>query len=102
MYGYTMRIPQPIDAYNAMHEAVMDIAGDDVEGLIVHFAHPTPQGFQITEVWETKEQRDAFNRDVLPRVMQSSGVTAGENPPSLVEFDPVVVVTPRAYNSDRR
>ena len=102
MYGYTMRVEQPISTYEAMHRAVMDVAGDDVPGLIVHFAHPTPRGFELTEVWETKDQLDTFTREVMPRVMQAAGTGADASRTELVEFDPVVVVTPRAYTSDRR
>jgi quinol monooxygenase YgiN len=100
MYGYSTRIEQPIDLYHALHRAIMEIAGEDVEGLILHYAHPTPGGFVITEVWEEKEQLEAFNRNVMPQVLQSTGVTLGEAPPEVTEFDPVVVVTPRAFNSD--
>ena len=99
MYGYSMRIAEPIDRYLALHQAIMEIAGD-IEGLILHYAHPTPGGFVITEIWQGKEQLDAFNGNVMPQVLQSSGVTLGEAPPELTEFDPVVVVTPGAFNSD--
>ena len=64
MYGYTMRINQPLETYRALHDAVFEIAGDDVKGLILHFAHATDEGFAITEIWQAKEQLDAFNRDV--------------------------------------
>ena len=101
MYGYTMRINQPLETYRALHDAVIEIAGRDVEGLILHFAHATDEGFAITEIWQAKEKLDAFNRDVFPRVVESSGLSLGEDPPEVSEFTPVVVVTPGAYDSDR-
>jgi hypothetical protein len=102
MYGYTMHVPAPIDAYDAMHKAVMEVAeeGGGVEGLILHLAFSTDQGFDLIEVWETKEHFDAFSRDVFPKAMARAGVPLYGSQPEPFEFVPAGVVTPRAFTSD--
>lgn len=103
MYGYTMRVGAPIEAYRALHNAILEIVGDSrVEGLIVHFAAPTDRGFAVTEVWETKEQVDAFNRTVLPQAMERIGMPLDTSDPDITEFDPAVVLIPAAFDSEQR
>jgi hypothetical protein len=100
MYGYTMAVAQDIGAYQALHRAVMDRAGDNLEGLILHMAAPTANGFEVTEVWESKDLLDSFNRDVLPAAMQEAGVALDPANAQVTEFTPVVVITPGSYSSD--
>ena len=102
MYGYTMHIPAPAEAYRAMHTAVLEVIGEDGggDGLILHLAHETEQGFDLTEVWESKEHLDAFNETVMPKAMARAGVPMDGPPPETEEFDPIGVMAPRAFTSD--
>ena len=102
MYGYTMHIPAPAEAYRAMHKAVLEVIGEDGggDGLILHLALETDQGFDLTEVWESKEQLDAFNKTVFPKAMTRAGVSMEGPPPKTVEFDPIGVMTPGPFTSD--
>jgi hypothetical protein len=102
MYGYTMHIPAPGEAYLAMHKAVMDVMSEEGggEGLILHLAYETDLGFDLTEVWESKTQLDAFNETVFPKAMARAGVPMDGPPPETVAFDPLGVVTPRPFTSD--
>ncbi|MFL6134954.1 MAG: hypothetical protein ACJ72A_19275 [Nocardioidaceae bacterium] len=103
MYGYTTHVPAPIEAYKAVHQAVLEVVaedGGDSEGLVVHLAYATDRGFDLTEVWQSKQQFDAFNRDVFPKAMARAGVPTDGPEPELVEFDPVGVITPRAFTTD--
>jgi hypothetical protein len=102
VYGYTMHIPAPIEAYQAMHKAVMEVADEEGggAGLVLHLAHPTEQGFALIEVWETREHLDAFNRDVMPKAMARAGVPMDGPQPEAVEFSPAGLVIPRAFTSD--
>jgi hypothetical protein len=102
MYGYTMHVPAPIETYNAMHKAVMEVTEEvgGVEGLVLHLAYATDEGFDLTEVWESKEQLETFNRDVFPRAMARAGVPVDGPQPEPVEFVPAAVVTPRPFLSD--
>jgi hypothetical protein len=92
MYGYTMDVPAPIEAYQAIHRAVMEVADEEGggEGLLLHLAYPTAQGFVLTEVWETKEHLDAFNRDVIPKAMARAGVPMDGPQPAPTELAPPV------------
>jgi len=103
MYGYTTHVRAPIEAYKAVHQAVLEVVaedGGDSEGLVVHLAYATDRGFDLTEVWQSKEQFDAFNREVFPKAMARAGVPMDGPEPELVEFDPVGVITPRAFTTD--
>ena len=75
MYGYTMQVPAPAEAYQAMHKAVLEVIGEGGggDGLILHLAHETEQGFDLTEVWESKDQLDAFNQTVFPKAWHGRG-----------------------------
>ena len=83
MYGYTMHIPAPIEAYQAMHEAVVEVADEEGsgEGLLLHLAYATDRGFALTEVWETKDHLDAFNRVVMPKAMVPTKIGPPLSPP---------------------
>lgn len=102
MYGYTLHFSAPIDTYRKMHKAVLEVIEEDGggEGLLLHFAHPTDRGFDLTEIWESKEYLDAFNRTVIPKAMSRADLPVAGPEPELSEFTPVVVMTPRAYDSD--
>jgi hypothetical protein len=98
MYGYIMRAQEPIEAYNAIHKEVIDIVGtDDPEGLLVHTAYATGTGYAIVEVWESKDQADAFNRDIVSQAFQRLGISADGPRPEVTEFEPVEVITPRVH-----
>jgi len=102
MYGYTMRVAQDIETYHALHREVIGLAGTDYDGLVLHFAAPTAEGFELTEVWDSKDRLDAFNREVLPVAAQAAGVTLDPAEVQVTEFVPAVVITPQPYNSDDR
>jgi hypothetical protein len=76
LYGYTMHIPAPIEVYQAMHKAVLEVMDEEGGGggLVLHLAYPTQAGFDLTEVWESKEELDTFNRDVFPKAMARAGM----------------------------
>jgi len=101
MYGYTIHIPAPIEVYHAMHEAVLAVVDEEggAEGLVVHLAYPTDDGFDLTEVWESKEGLDAFNHDVFPKAMARAGMPMDGPQPQPIEFTPAAVMTPRAFTS---
>jgi hypothetical protein len=102
MYGYTVHVSAPIDAYRIMHKAVLEVLDEQGggEGLVLHLAYPTDQGFDLTEVWETREDFQTFNRDVFPKAMTRAGVPMDGPQPQPIEFTPAGVMTPRSYNSD--
>jgi hypothetical protein len=102
MYGYTLHFPAPIEAYRAMHKAVLEVLAEEGggDGLLLHVAYPTERGFDLTEVWESREQLETFNRDVFPKAMSRAGLPSDAPRPAPDEFTPAAVMTPRIFNSD--
>jgi hypothetical protein len=102
LYGYTTHIPAPIEVYHSIHKAVLEVVDEEGggEGLVLHLAYPTQAGFDLTEVWESKEDLDAFNRDVFPKAMARAGMPMDGPPPTPFEFTPAAVMTPSAFAFD--
>ena len=46
-------------AYDGLH-AVLDAPSREAAGFIFHAAGPIDGGWQITELWESQQDRDAF------------------------------------------
>jgi hypothetical protein len=101
MYGYTMHIPAPIDVYHATHQAVLDVVREEGggDGLVLHLAYATAEGFDLTEVWASKEHFDAFNRDVFSKALARAGMSQAGPPSQPIEFIPAGVVTPGPFSS---
>jgi hypothetical protein len=98
-YGTIVRVKAPIQAYDAAHAEIMRTAGpQQVPGFIVHIGRATDDGFEIIEVWETKEQADAFNRDVVWPAMRATGAPEGGPEPEVVEFDARAILTGDRYS----
>lgn len=100
MYAYTMRVAQDIETYHALHRAILGLAGYDYEGLVVHLTVPTAEGYELTEVWDSKDRLAAFDRDILPAAMQAAGVALDPAAVQVTEFTPEVVITPGFFSSD--
>jgi hypothetical protein len=99
-YGVIVRVKAPIEAYDATHAEVMKAAGpQQVPGFIVHIGRETEDGFELIEVWETKDQADAFNRDVVWPAMQRLGMPEDGPEPETVEFQARAVLTGDGYSS---
>jgi hypothetical protein len=102
MYGYTLHVPAPIEAYRALHDAVQAVVAEDggAEALILHLAYATDSGFDLTEVWESKADLERFDREVFPKALARSGVPMDGPQPEPVEFVPAAVITARTFDSD--
>ncbi len=50
-----------------------------VEGLLVHVAGQSPQGFRVVDVWETEEACNRFG-EILQPILQEVGI---DDPPEL-------------------
>lgn len=79
-HGVIANVPAPIDMYDAVNAQVTDqIGGGTPAGLLVHIARKTPDGFQVVELWESKQQADEFQDNVLAPIIDR--VSEGEAPP---------------------
>jgi len=52
------------------------------DGLLVHIGRATTDGFQVVEVWESKEHYDRVNTDIVFPLVRELG---GDQPPSSTE-----------------
>jgi len=95
-YGITTRVPAPIAMYDAVHSAVLARTGTDVDGLLVHIGRATPEGFEVIEVWQSRDHFDQYNRDVVgPVIAELAGSDPPSPPsPSIEEFDVRGLVVP--------
>ena len=101
-FGVIQRVRAPLEAYHALHKEIGELLGGTVpEGAIVHIARPTDDGFELIEVWDSKEQYDAFNRDVFPAAVARVGADTDGPAPEVIEFEPTTATTFRLYDSDR-
>lgn len=100
-YGVIVRVRAPIEAYDAVHAEITRATGPgQIPGCILHIGRTTQDGFEIIEVWQTKEQADTFNRDVGLPAMRRAGMPDDGPPPEVVEFDPRTVVTYGPFTTD--
>lgn len=96
-YATHTTVQAPAAMYDAIHARVLATTRGIVEGLLVHLARPTPTGFEVFEVWESREHCAAFSQDVLGPIMAAAAADAGTVPQSHVEdFTPSGLVIPQA------
>ena len=79
MYGIITSVPAPVEAYDTMHAEILRRVGF-VDGLLVHIGRATTDGFQVLEVWESKEHYDRANTDILFPLMRE--LAGDQAPPS--------------------
>jgi hypothetical protein len=95
-YGVVVTVPAPVDTYDALHQELLRQTGGIVEGLLVHIARVTQEGYQVIEVWESKDLYDRCTREVL---WPLAGKIFGNQPPGAEpasdEFEVRGLVVPR-------
>jgi hypothetical protein len=93
-------VEAPVAMYDAIHAHVLDTTKGTIDGLLVHLARPTPTGFEVFEVWESREHCDKFSQDLLGAVFAAAATdagTAGTLPqPHVEDFTPSGLVIPQA------
>ncbi len=65
MYGVISSVPAPVELYDRVHTEVGRRSGGTVDGLLVHVARATADGFEVLEVWESREHFERYTRDVV-------------------------------------
>lgn len=66
-YNIILDVPAPIEMYDATHAALREVVGTEDIGLVVHIARATDAGFEIVEIWRSKEAYDNFIREIWPK-----------------------------------
>jgi len=96
VYGVITHVAAPIEAYDTVHARFLAQQTDTpVDSLLVHIGCPEGDGFQVIEVWESKEKFDQFNRDVVaPMVAEAAEGAAPDAAPRIEEFEVRGLVVP--------
>jgi hypothetical protein len=68
--------------YDGMHAEMTRRTGTSLHGLLVHLGRPTPGGFEVVEVWESKDHFDRANAEIVFPLMRE---LAGERPAPPIE-----------------
>ena len=88
-YGFVLDIPAPIEVYDALHAEIVRRKDPTSCGMLVHVGRPTPEGFQVIEIWESKERQEQFNAEVvMPAMAQLSSGQPPSAEPAREEFEP--------------
>jgi hypothetical protein len=96
-HGLVMNVPAPIEFYDALHAEIGRRSTGGVDGLLLHVGRATGDGFQVLEVWESKEKCDRFFAEVVgPAVSSVSGGQAPPGEPVMEEFEPRGLIIPSA------
>jgi hypothetical protein len=100
-HGRVMNVPAPVEFYDALHAEVGRRSAGGVDGLLLHVGRATGDGFQVLEVWESKEKCDRFFAAVVgPAVASLSGGQAPPAEPVVEEFEPRGLIIPSAAIAD--
>jgi len=88
-YGFLLDIPAPIEVYDALHAEIARRKDPTSCGMLVHVGRPTPEGFQVIELWESQEQQERYYAEVVePAMIQLSGEQPPSAEPVREEFEP--------------
>lgn len=72
------------------HEAIVEGLGDahrNPPGRILFGAGPTPDGWQIIQVWESREQLERWVQDHLGAAFARAGSRGYKNPPQITDLE---------------
>jgi len=97
-YGFVMDVPAQIDFYDALHAEIGRRTTGGVDGMLLHVGRETRGGFQVIEVWESKELYDRFTAEILGPAL--AHLTGGQSPPvepAMEEFEPRGLIVPAAH-----
>jgi hypothetical protein len=97
-WAVTIDVPAPVEFYDAVHTALLERAGSSVDGLLVHLARATADGFQVIEVWESRADYDRYVDELLMPVLGelSGGSASRESGQTETPFEVRGLVLPRA------
>ena len=97
-WGVVIDVPAPAELYDAVHVEVVRRSGGPTEGLLVHLSRATATGFQVVEVWDSREQYGRYDREVVQPIVAelSAGGPAPAGQPMVTEFEVRGLVLPGA------
>jgi hypothetical protein len=72
------------------HQAIVEALGDaqvDPEGRILFAAGPSPHGWQILQLWETRDQLERWVQENLGAAFARVGNRGYPAPPEITDFE---------------
>ena len=66
-YAFVQDVPATWDSYREVAEALGAAAP---EGLAIHVAGPTDEGFRMIGIWDSRESWDRFREDRLGMILE--------------------------------
>jgi hypothetical protein len=94
--GVITEVSAPAETYDALHAAMLGRMGPSVDGLLLHMARATADGFQVIDVWESREAYERGIREVVGPVSQEVLGGRGRPASTVTEFEVRGLVLPRA------
>src|SRR5687768_2694320 len=60
-YAHVVDVAAPVAMYDALHAEIVRQSGGIVDGLLAHVGHPSPTGFRVIEVWQSRAHFERYN-----------------------------------------
>ena len=95
-WAVTMDVHEPVELYDAVHRALLERTGGAVDGLLVHLARQTDDGFQVIEVWESREEFERYSAELVGPVAVEVLQGRPRTPTVVSPFDVRGLVLPQA------
>jgi hypothetical protein len=87
-YGIEYDVPAPVEFYDAVHTEALRRVGSAVDGLRFHIGRPDEGGFQVIEVWESREHWQRYNDEVDEVIGPVTAQLAGGRQPEAADAVP--------------
>jgi hypothetical protein len=85
-YAHAVDVAATVEMYEALHAEIVRQSGGTVDGLLVHIGHPSPTGFRVVEVWESRTHFERYNDEiVLPAIQRMAAGQPGPAPEQTIE-----------------
>jgi hypothetical protein len=96
-HGLVMRVLAPTEFYDALHTEVGRRSVGSPDGLLLHVGRVTDDGFEVLEIWESKDECDRFFAEVVgPAIGAVSDAHGRRGEPVVREFEPRGLIIPSA------
>lgn len=97
-FAHIVDMPAPVEFYDAVHAEMLRRTAGHVDGLVVHVGRSTETGFQVIEVWDSRESFERADREIVGPIMAelATHTPAGQHAltAAVQEFSPRGLVVP--------
>ena len=73
------------DQYNSVGQRLQDAGAWPPQGLLAHVCFGTSGNLRVSEVWESREQQQAFGEKLMPVLQEANVDLSGE--PEILEVE---------------